>query len=206
MNSDSDLEAFILSLRTEGEEELDRIKSQVEDDIADMIALRREEVEQKVRDIVKEQTLALYREKTSLELKYRAEILNAVEKLQLDLCHKVRSMIEKKLDLLISSDLYEKAMDSLVKEAVSRAGSDVVISVPERDLDRFSQKGYNVKEGSFNRWGGCLAVDQRGGAIFENTFEGRLGKLFPEIVRELAILFNKALEEYEFISKRLRIS
>lgn len=207
MKRGSDLEAFIRALKIEDEEELGRIKSQVEEDIADMIALRRKEVEQRINEIIEGQSLTLSQKRTSLELKYRAELLDALEAVQLEVCERVRSLIEKKLDhLFSSSDLYSKAIEGLIKEVAPSPDSDVEILVPPREVEGLSRMGYNVEEGSFEKWGGCLILDRRGGAIFENTFRGRLERLFPEIARVLAIEFNKELEKHEFISERLRIS
>lgn len=206
MKRGSDLEAFIRALKVEDEEELGRIKSQVEEDIADMIALRRKEVEERAREIIEEQSLAISQKRTSLELKYRAEILEALEAVQIEVCDKVRFRIEEKLDQLVSSDLYGKAIETLVKEIVPSPDSNVTVFAPPSEVDALSHKGYNVKDGSFERWGGCLVVDRRGGAVFENTFSGRLERLFPEVARTLAIEFNKILEKYEFISERLRLS
>lgn len=206
MKRGSDLEAFIRALKVEDEEELGRIRSQVEEDIADMIALRRKEVEERVKEIVEEQSLILSQKRISLELKYRAEMLEALEAVQIEVCDRVRSRIEEKLDQMCSSDLYGKAIENLVKEVVSVPDSDVIVFAPSSEMDRLSQMGYNVEDGSFDGWGGCWLVDRRGGAVFENTFKGRLERLFPEVARILSIEFNKSLEKYEFISERLRIS
>nr|WP_321503612.1 V-type ATP synthase subunit E [uncultured Dethiosulfovibrio sp.] len=206
MEKGSDLEAFILSLKTEGEDELRKLKVQVEDQIADMIALRRNEVEVEIRGILEEHSRILRKEEHFLRSKYRGSILGEIEGLQLELCDRVRSMIESKLDSLLDSDSYRDSLERLISEVVQKTGSSSTIVVPPSETESLSSKGYNVKEGSLDRWGGCIVIDEEGGAIFENTYRGRLERLFPEIVRELAVMFDEVLEKHEFISEGLRIS
>ncbi|SMG09638.1 V-type ATP synthase subunit E [Dethiosulfovibrio salsuginis] len=206
MEKSSDLEAFILSLRTEGEEELRKLKVQVEDQIADMIALRRNEVELEIGNILEQHSRILAKEEAFLVSKHRGKILEAIEGLQLELCDRVRSMIESKLDSLLASDSYKDSLERLLSEVVQKAGASSTVVVPPSQVESLSSKGYKVQGGTLDRWGGCIAIDEEGGAIFENTYRGRLERLFPEIVRELAIMFDEVLEKHEFISERLRIS
>ncbi len=207
MKRGSDLDAFLLSFRTEGERELDRIKQEVEEQIADLIALRRREIETQIKEIREEHQEKISSHKKNLELKLRGEIQRKIDEMQENLLARAKSDIEKKLDEVRSSSLYGEIINSFFNELVQDMGQNATFYVPRSELARFSSTGLNVIPCDFeDNWGGCTAIDSQGGVVLENTFECRLDRLFPDVAREITKLFNENIEKNQFIKEQLRIS
>lgn len=187
MERDSDLEAFLRTFRAEGEKELKDIKEKAEEEIADIIALKRLEVESQVRKIREENEEKALKYKKKLELKLHQEILKKIEIMQEELLSKVIKKIEHRLDKLKSSPHYSQVIDFLLDELVQEMGPGAVFYVPQSEAKRLSDSGLCVLPFDFKGpWGGCRAVDEESKAVLENTFHVRLERLLPDIAREIA--------------------
>ncbi|MCF4113587.1 MULTISPECIES: V-type ATP synthase subunit E [Dethiosulfovibrio] len=203
----SDLEDFLSSIRKEGEERLEKRRSEIEDRIADMIALRRQEVESLMKDMREEQRRKIDGMRRESRLKLRGEMQRAVEDIQRELAEKVRIALEKRLDsLTVSEGDYLASVEALTDEALSVLGEDASFSVSPSLVDCLSRDGRVPSPLDEDDWGGCVAVDTEGGAVVDNTFRSRLDKVFQRAIGELAVRFDEVMERHPDVRGRLRLS
>ncbi len=207
MAKDSDLEGFLKALRAEGEEELARARAQLEEEIADMIADRRRAVEVQIGRLREKHAREVADLRCMVDLRLRGAIQKDLDRLRSDFLSKVRLALEQAImERLSSREARLRGLRILADEALSVLGPDAILAVPEDLAEVMAQEGYKVTPVSEDPWGGCVATVDEGGIVLENTLRVRLEKIFPEVVRELAVLFEGLLDEDRSLLGKLRIS
>ena len=196
MSQLEDLDGFKEALLKQHTERCLVLKRCVDEDLADIITVRRLEVERTVHNLrcssekrfeegVKAHRRRMEFQKKAFKIELQDRFLERLEE-------KVRACLE----IFRRSPQYGDAMKALIVEAEtegflsSAPSAPSVVWVEEGD-SVFVRPGENreVREGLKDVWGGLLIEEKGSGRLVDNTFRTRWGRLRPFFIAEHGEIF-----------------
>jgi vacuolar-type H+-ATPase subunit E/Vma4 len=186
------LAGFKEALLTQHRERYLALKRSVDEDLADMIAARRLDVERIVyglrRSCEKRLEEGLAANRRYINLKKRRDEME----LQNSFFERLENGVREKIEIFRRSPGYGDAMKALAEEALERLPAPSVAWVEKGDAVFLKPEGnfLEVRETLQDVWGGLVLTEgKEGGKIVDNTFRTRWKRLYPFFVVESGNVF-----------------
>jgi vacuolar-type H+-ATPase subunit E/Vma4 len=190
-----DLNGFEEALLAQHRERCLVLKRSVDEDLADIITMRRLEVERIVHN------LRCSRKKRFDEgvkaNRRRVELQKKTFKIGLQdrLFERLEEKVRVRLEIFRRSSRYGDVMKALIAEVEGFFSSPSIVWVEEGDSVFLRSGGVlEVREGLKDVWGGLLIEEKESGRLVDNTFRTRWRRLRPFFIAEHGEVFAQSFE------------
>lgn len=210
-NQRGELDNFKNAIKNDYLQKVTLLRSETENQLADIVISRRMKVEKLVEEIRSGHRSRFQSRLHRQELHVQQQLRNCLMEIHSEMISIIESNVKEKiLNLREDKAKYSGVMKELVNEGLELIGKPSVIYtlkndallVPERDDIQ------GVNESIDDIWGGCLIVEYGSGRmIVDNTLKTRWLRLFPQLSERLTYEIDKLLGPIvQEFARKLRIS
>jgi vacuolar-type H+-ATPase subunit E/Vma4 len=207
-----DLEHFKQAIRQDHMLQLEKLKTEIDEHLADVVIAKRMKVEREVETIRTDHTnryrFMLYRQELHAKQQLRRCLMDLHSEMISQLEDRFRNGIES---LRKDREKYKRVLQSLIDEGYAVFQSPFILKLTKEDSGLFSSSDIpvvEIREMDEDLLGGCiLEFPDPVNAIFDNSFRTRWFRLLPELSERLTHEIDQCLgPTVQEFSRKLRIS